>query len=113
MLNKILKIVDFKQNLFEDENNKEKISIKKQEIIDEVDSVINSSFIKIMYHIQKSYKDIFEETKKNIDKDLNNMVVFEFDEYKEDIIKYIKEEFKSISENIIESLPIIDKEEEK
>lgn len=113
MLNKLTKILDFKQNLFEDDDSKQKIADKKKEIIDEVDSIINSSFFKTIYHVQKTYKDIFEVTKENIDKDLNEMVIFEFDEYKEEILEYIKNEFKNISETIIESLPVVEKEEVK
>lgn len=111
MLNKLVKILDFKQNIFESEDNKQNIAAKKQEIIGEVDSIINSSFIKTMYHVQKTYKDIFEATKENIEKDLNEMIVFEFDEYKKEILELIKNEFKDISETIIQSLPVVEKEE--
>lgn len=106
MLSKLLKELDFKQNIFVEDDETIKVNCKKN-VIESVDTIINNSFMKTMYYIQKYHKEVFEMTKSNIENDIDDLCVFECDEYVEEVINYIKEEMKIVSESIIESLPEI------
>lgn len=112
MLSKLLKIIDFKQSILEEDDETIKVNCK-EEIIKEVDTIINSSFLRTIHYIQKHYKEVYEITKTNIEKDLEEICVFECEEYKEEVVSYIKQEFRNLHESIIEVLPEIEQEETK
>lgn len=103
MLQNILQKINFKDKLIEDVDETTKASFINN-LSNSKEEILNYEFNRIIIEIQKNFIRLNNEIDKRIKKDINEIEIYELDEYKNGIEKLIKETLSDKRKYILKQL---------
>lgn len=103
MMKDILNRLNFKEKLVEDIDTTTRDNVIK-ELSESMEKIINEEFNRIVLGAQKNCIRINEEINKRVEKDVNELDIFEIDDYKKSIEKTFKEKLVETRKKMIKEI---------